>query len=63
MLGLVGRTHEVERRVVQSPGGEGSPVGRGVHPEPTLQLELTTNLSEILVSGEEKIITDGLSVS
>ena len=54
MLALVGRPHEVERGVVQPPGGEGSPVGRGVHPEPTLQPELSTNLSEVSVSGEEK---------
>ena len=54
MLALVGRPHEVERGVVQPPGGEGSPVGGGVHPAQTLQLELTTNLSEVSVRGEEK---------
>ena len=54
VLALVGRPHEVERGVVQPPGGEGSPVGGGVHPAPTLHLELSTNLSEVSVSGEEK---------
>ena len=47
VFALVGRTHEVERRVVQPPGGEGSPVGRGVHPEPTTAVnELRKGFSE-----------------